>query len=77
MTTNQAMTAGAVAFAAFALWYITRKPGQALSVQPGQAQRDAGLAAFVNQLREQAAEIEGTSYALSREQFASLLGNQR
>lgn len=46
-TTNQLMTAGAIAFAAFAVWHVTRKaPAGALANQPGQQQRDAGLAEF-------------------------------
>lgn len=43
--TNQLMTAGAVAFAGFALWYVMKPASAAapVAVQPGQAARDAGL----------------------------------
>lgn len=50
MTSNQLMTAGAIAFAAFAVWQISKKPpGQAIANQPGQQQRDAGLATWGTQ----------------------------
>ena len=74
MTSNHLMTAGAIGFAGFALWYITRKPGGQLAAQPGQAARDLGLQSWMEQIDRQAAEIQNTSYSLSREQFASLLG---
>lgn len=45
MTQNEALTYGAVAFAAFTLFYVFRKtPSKAVAAQPGQQQRDAGLA---------------------------------
>lgn len=44
MTLNKAMTYGSIAFALFALVYITRsRPSGRVATQPGQAQRDAGL----------------------------------
>ncbi len=47
MKTSQMMTAGSIAFAAFALWYVMKKQGGgAIATQAGQQQRDAGLAAF-------------------------------
>jgi hypothetical protein len=47
MNSNQLMTAGAIGFAGFALWWITRKPGNTpTAAQPAQAQRDIGLQAF-------------------------------
>jgi hypothetical protein len=58
LTTNQLMTAGALAFAAFAVWQFTRKPGQAIANQPGQQQRDAGLMAWNTLYAQQWQEIE-------------------
>ncbi|WP_431257215.1 hypothetical protein ACQ86G_21520 [Roseateles chitinivorans] len=49
MNTNQLMTIGAVGFAGFALYYITRTPGKTLASQPGQQQRDAGLQQWIDQ----------------------------
>lgn len=43
MTQTQLMTAGAVAFALFALYTVTRKPGQLMAAQPAQNARDFGL----------------------------------
>jgi len=41
------MTAGAIGFAGFALWFITRKPSSApVAASPAQAIRDNGLQAF-------------------------------
>lgn len=74
MTTNKLMTWGAIAFAGFAIYWITRKPGGQVHAQPGQAQRDAGLQAFQDLYAQQAREIEATSYALSIDRFKSLLG---
>lgn len=56
MTNNQMMTAGAVAFAAFALWYVFGKPqtGGALARQAGQQARDAGLAQWFDVVNTQA-----------------------
>jgi hypothetical protein len=51
MKTNQLMTAGAVAFAAFALWVVSRQTGSpvvAISPQPAQQQRDAGLSGLLD-----------------------------
>jgi hypothetical protein len=73
MTTNQLMTAGAIGFAAFAVWWISRTPGQQVAAQPAQQQRDAGLAAWVATLDSQAREIESTSNALSLAQVKELL----
>lgn len=47
MTSNQLMTAGAVALAGFALYYTFRTPGGNVSAQPGQQQRDLGLSAWL------------------------------
>ena len=46
MNTNELTTAAAIGFAGFAVWYITRKPGNQLATQPGQAARDTGLQAW-------------------------------
>lgn len=60
-TTNQLMTGGAIAFAAFAVWHVTRKaPAGALANQPGQQQRDAGLAEFNAQQMRQWTEMAAT-----------------
>lgn len=54
MTTNQLMTAGAIGFAVFAVWWITRQQGGgAISNQPGQQARDAGLQAWNDQVSGQ------------------------
>lgn len=63
MTTNKALTYGAVAFAAFAVWWITRTPGKAVAMQPGQQQRDMGLANWVGLLDAQSHEIYDRAYA--------------
>lgn len=61
MTANKLMTYGAIAFAAFALYQFNRRPGQAIANQPGQQQRDAGLAAWndlqVSQWSDIAAQV--------------------
>lgn len=57
MTSNQMMTAGAIAFAGFAVWYIARKPGGEVPTQPGQAARDAGLIGWFNHLTAQQSEL--------------------
>lgn len=55
---NQLMTIGAVGFAAFAVWTITRKaPAGAIANQPGQQQRDAGLAIWNTQQAAQWTEL--------------------
>lgn len=74
ISTNKLMTWGAIGFAGFALYWITRKPGGQVHAQPGQAQRDAGLQAFHDTYDQQRREIEDTSYALSIDRFKSLLG---
>ncbi len=43
MTKNNLITAAAVGFAGFALWYITRTPGNSVAPTTAQAQRDAAL----------------------------------
>lgn len=55
-STNQLMTIGAIGFAAFAVWHVTRKPG-AIANQPGQQQRDAGLATWAEQQAAQWTEM--------------------
>lgn len=57
MNTNQLMTIGAIGFAGYALWFITRKPGGAVTRQPAQRQRDAGLTAWNDQLQAQENEL--------------------
>jgi hypothetical protein len=69
MNTNQLMTAGAIAFAAFALWQFTRKPGQAVANQPGQQARDVGLATWQEQYATQWQEIDRQT---SQERFRDL-----
>lgn len=59
MTTNQLMTAGAIGFAVFALYFVTKQQGGgAISTQPGQQARDAGLQAWTDQQAAQWADME-------------------
>lgn len=46
---NHLLTVAAVLFAGYALYETFKKPGGAVSSQPGQAARDAGLQTFLNQ----------------------------
>lgn len=62
MTSNQLMTAGAVAFAGFALWYITRTPGGQVAKQPGQAMRDNGLQAWLGATASSYTEMSTADY---------------
>ena len=48
MNTNKLLTAGAIAFAGYALWYVNRTPGKAIARQPAQQQRDSGLANWLS-----------------------------
>ena len=58
MTQNQLMTAGVIGFAAFALIYITRKPNKGpVASQPGQQQRDRGLADWFASLNTNEAQF--------------------
>ncbi|HWI12107.1 MAG TPA: hypothetical protein VNU48_12315 [Burkholderiaceae bacterium] len=71
MNSNNLMTVGAVGFAGFALWWITRKPGGAVTTQPAQQQRDIGLNSWNDLLTGQAAL--GTSAGFySADQLANL-----
>lgn len=56
-STNQLMTIGAIGFAVFAVWQVTRKAPGAIANQPGQQQRDAGLATWNEQQMQQWTEI--------------------
>lgn len=50
MTQDQILTAGAVGFALFAVLYVKKQAGApvaAISNQPAQRQRDAGLASWL------------------------------
>lgn len=51
------MTAGAIGFAGFALWYIGRKPAGEVATQPGQRDRDAGLITWFNTRGLQQADL--------------------
>jgi hypothetical protein len=63
MTLNQAMTVGAIGFAGFAVWFITRKNvNGSAAVQPGQLQRDAGLALWNTQINDQMASIADQAF---------------
>lgn len=73
MNTNQLMTVGAIGFAGFALWYITRKPGGALPLQPAQQQRDAALVDWFDVLHEQEISITNPAFGLSQEHLAGFL----
>lgn len=56
MTQNDLMTAGAVGFALFAVLYLKKQAGApvaAVSAQPAQRQRDAGLTLFLGNLQSQ------------------------
>lgn len=59
MTANQLMTAGAVAFAGFALYSFTKRPGGQLAAQPGQAARDSALQGFMDQTSWQFGQMDG------------------
>lgn len=59
MNSNQLMTAGAIGFAGFALWYITRKPGGAVTTQPAQQAQGAALVQWNDLLSTQSDEILG------------------
>lgn len=62
MNMNQAMTVGAIGFAGFALWKITRKPGGAVTAQPAQQARDTGLTAWNDLLNAQSMETNLSPY---------------
>ncbi len=62
MNVNTAMTVGAIGFAGFALWHITRKPGGAVSAQPAPRQRDTGLTAWYDLQQTQAGELAYSAY---------------
>lgn len=53
------LTVGAVIFAGFALYEFTKKPGGAVSSQPGQQERDTGLSQWHDLTLQQAADIAG------------------
>jgi hypothetical protein len=74
MNQNQLMTAGAVAFAGFALWYVFRTPGRAIAGTAAQQQRDAGLAQWLATYDKQHADISDGSTAFSLEAFKAALG---
>lgn len=75
MNQNQLLTAGAVAFAGFALWYVFRRPtGGQVAAQPGQAQRDDGLSSWLSQMRSQYDNLGRIDYSLSPDTFGDLLG---
>lgn len=57
MNANSAMTVGAIGFAGFALWYITRKPGGAVTAQPAQQARDSALTQWMDLQVAQSDEI--------------------
>jgi hypothetical protein len=61
MTLNQLMTVGAIGFAGFALWHVTRKPAGDAVVQPAQRSRDAGLANWFDTLASQEAAISNNA----------------
>jgi hypothetical protein len=62
MTQNQALTYGAVAFAAFTLFYVFKKtPAKAIATQPGQQQRDADLSAWLGVMDQQLASVSLSS----------------
>ena len=50
---SKTTTYAAFAFAAFALYWITRTPGGNTATQPAQQARDAGLQAWLDGLTEQ------------------------
>lgn len=74
MTLNQAMTVGAIGFAGFALWYITRGNVNASAAgQPGQVQRDMGLALWNSQQNDQVAQIADAAWGHYAEALRSKL----
>lgn len=74
MTNNQAMTAAAVAFAGFALWWTFRRtPGGALADRPAQQEREASLGTFWGILNSQSSQLTAALPA-SQNQTKSLTG---
>lgn len=65
MNKDQLMTWGAVAFAGFALYYITRKkqPGTEVSAQPAQRDRDTGLMDWLSLLNQQKSDTQPAATA--------------
>jgi hypothetical protein len=74
INTNSIVTAGAFAFAGFAVWYITRKPQGELAKQPAQADRDAGLQQWNDGLQKQY-ETLGDPYKFNPSKFQDMLDN--
>lgn len=66
MTKNQALTAGAVGFAVFALWAYLKQPAAkaGIAASPGQQQRDIGLNSWIRGLNRQESAI--TNQALGQ-----------
>ncbi|HWH83459.1 MAG TPA: hypothetical protein VNU71_14605 [Burkholderiaceae bacterium] len=62
MNTNSLMTVGAIGFAGFALWYITRKPGGAVTMQPAQRAKDSALTLWNDLQVKQSDEILGLNF---------------
>ena len=65
MTQNQLMTAGAVAFAAFAAWYVLRKPAQA-----GDIARNSHVQALMDAFDRQ---TSGISFGASTSEYNAQL----
>lgn len=64
------MTAGAIGFAGFALWFITRKPGATpVAASPAQAIRDNGLQSWFDLQLGQSLEL-GQADALNKQHLA-------
>lgn len=76
MTQNNLITAAAVGFAGFALWYITRTPGNSVAASKAQAQRDAALQTFNDQTSGNYADWYSSQSAVASGNYMKfLLGN--
>jgi hypothetical protein len=74
MTKNQALTGGAIAFAAFAVWWtFKRNPTTAMPDRPAQVQRESQLGDFWSLLNSQSSTIF-QSMPRSQNQISSLTG---
>lgn len=64
MTSNQLMTAAALGFAGFAVYYITRTPakGAGTVTLDGQRQRDQGLVSWFDTLNAQNAQFDNSQW---------------
>jgi hypothetical protein len=76
MTQNQLMTAGALAFAGFALWYVLNgsSTNAPTAASPGQQRRDLGLAEWMKVLAQQEEDITHRAPAQYTDELNNILG---